>query len=274
MTISILGCGWLGFPLAEHLHTAGHSVNGSTTSPQKIEVLQKKQITPYLLKLDPELNCDNCEKFWNADLLILNIPPGRGRDNPEKYHLHQIKSVIKRLKNSPIDQLIFVSSTSVYPEKPGIVDEIDAQPGKAGRPSGNALLKAEKLLMDQDEFDTTVLRFGGLYGYDRHPVKYLAGRKKVSDGNAPVNLIHRDDCIRIIQQVLEEDVRNEIFNGVSDGHPPKRMYYPAIAKKLELEPPSFTKDEGKNYKVVSNRKLKEILNYTFKHPNPMDTQPQ
>lgn len=274
MTISILGCGWLGLPLGQYLRDAGYSIKGSTTSPSKMDELQKKQITPYLLKLTPELNCDNCDDFWNADLLILNIPPGRGRDNLEEYHLRQIKSVIKKVKASPVERLIFISSTSVYPEKPGIVDEVDTKPGKASRPSGNALLKAEKLLMARDEFDTTVLRFGGLYGYDRHPAKYLAGRKKVSNGNAPVNLIHRDDCIRIIQQVIEEDVRNEIFNGVSDGHPPKRMYYPAIAKKLEVEPPSFKEDEGENYKVVSNRKLKELLNYTFKHPNPMDTQPQ
>jgi nucleoside-diphosphate-sugar epimerase len=270
MTISILGCGWLGLPFAEHLRADGYVIKASTTSPENLELLKGKDINPFLLKLKPQLECESCEEFWNSEALVLNIPLGRGRVNVREYHLHQINAVIKEVKNSPIDCLIFISSTSVYPEKPGIVSEEDAEFNNAVRPSGNALLDAEKKLMDQNQFDTTVIRFGGLYGYDRHPAKYLSGRKNIGKGNAPVNLMHRDDCIAIIQQIIEEDVRNEIFNGVSDGHPPKKMYYPAVADSLDLEPPTFKKDEGKNYKVVSNRKLKELLNYNFKYPNPMD----
>jgi len=270
MMISILGCGWLGLPLAEHFRDAGYSVKGSTTSDDKIELLKGKQIAPFLITLNPELDCDNCDAFWDSDLMVLNIPPGRGRDHIEEYHLKQITTVVEQLKNSPIDQLIFISSTSVYPEKPGIVDEVDTESGNAVRASGNALLKAEKHLLSKDSFDTTVIRFGGLYGYDRHPAKYLAGRENVSKGNAPVNLIHRDDCIGIIDKVISKDIWGEIFNGVSDGHPPKNMYYPAAAQSMGLEPPTFEEDNSKNYKVVSNRKVKEVLGYEFEHPNPMD----
>lgn len=271
MKISILGCGWLGLPLAEQLRDAGHIINGSTTSPQKIELLKGKDINPFLLKLNPQLNCHECDDFWDAKVLVLNIPPSKGRDNVKKYHPKQIESVIKKIKKAPVEQLIFTSSTSVYPEKPGIVDEVDVEHGNAARPSGNALLKAEKLLLSQDKFNTTVLRFGGLYGYDRHPAKYLAGRENISKGNAPVNLIHQDDCVAIIQKIIDEEVTGEVFNGVSDGHPPKYMYYPAAAESLNLEPPTFEEDGEKDYKVVSNRKIKELLNYNFKYPNPMDT---
>lgn len=270
MTISILGCGWLGLPLAEQLRNDDYLVKGSTTSSDKLELLKGKNIIPFLLKLDPELNCNDCDDFWQSDLLVLNIPPGRGRKNVREHHLKQIEAVIEKVKNAPIDRLIFISSTSVYPEKPGIVSEEDIEFGNAVRPSGNALLEAEKKLLNQDKFDTTVIRFGGLYGYDRNPAKYLSGRQNMDKGNAPVNLIHQDDCIAIIQNIIEKDIRNEIFNGVSDGHPPKKMYYPAVANSLGLEPPTFKKDEDKNYKVVSNRKLKEMLNYKFKYPNPMD----
>lgn len=270
MKISILGCGWLGLPLAEHLRDNGHTIKGSTTSREKLELLSGKKITPYLLTLAPDLQCDNCDGFWDSDILILNIPPGRGRDDVEKYHRKQIEAVIERVKNSPINFVIFISSTSVYPEKPGIVSEEDTQHGKASRASGNALLEAEKTLLKQTNFETTIIRFGGLYGYDRHPARYLAGRKNLDKGNAPVNLIHRDDCIGIIDKVITNDIRGEIFNGVSDGHPPRNMYYPAAAKALGLEPPSFKNDKSKGYKIVSNRKLKHLLNYKFKYPNPMD----
>lgn len=269
MTISILGCGWLGLPLAEDLRDAGHFVKGSTTTAEKLELLKGKKITPFLLKLNPALECENCEEFWNSELLILNIPPGRKQKNVESFHERQISAVIEKLNNSPVEFVIFVSSTSVYPEKAGLVDEDDTEEGKAARPSGNALLKAEKMLMKQTHFQTTVLRFGGLYGRDRHPAKYLAGRKDLEKGSAPVNLIHQDDCIGIIREVIDKNIRGEIFNGVSDGHPPREMYYTAAAKSLGLEPPVFKEDKAKNYKIVSNRKLKRLLKYKFQHPNPM-----
>ena len=38
-TITILGCGWLGLPLAQTLVKEGYSVKGSTTTEDKLEVL-------------------------------------------------------------------------------------------------------------------------------------------------------------------------------------------------------------------------------------------
>jgi len=271
MTISILGCGWLGLPLAEHLRDQGHVIKGSTTSTDKLELLNGKNIDPYLLKLTPELECEHCQNFWDADVLVLNIPPGRGKENVEQHHRRQIQAVVEQLQTSTIDFVIFVSSTSVYPEKPGIVSEEDTVNGNAVRSSGNALLQAEQTLKKESAFDTTIIRFGGLYGHDRHPAKYMAGRKNLSKGNAPVNLIHRDDCIGIIKKVIDDNVRGQTFNGVSDGHPPRKMYYPAAAKERDLEPPTFVEDKSKGYKVVSNRKVKQVLGYEFLHPNPMDS---
>lgn len=49
--ISILGCGWLGFPLAKSLLEKGFSINGSTTSVEKIAVLEKAGIHPFLVSL-------------------------------------------------------------------------------------------------------------------------------------------------------------------------------------------------------------------------------
>lgn len=270
MTISILGCGWLGLPLAEHLRDNSYQVKGSTTSPEKLELLSGKKITPFLLKLDPYLECDDCSDFWDADVLVLNIPPGRKREDVEQFHRKQIQAVINELKDSPIKFVIFISSTSVYPKNCGIVSEDETTKGKASRASGNALLRAENMLLKQNDFRTTVIRFGGLYGYDRHPAKYLAGKKNLKNGNAPVNLIHQKDCIGIIHKVIEKEITGEILNGVSDGHPPKKMYYPAAAKVLGMEPPTFEEDQNEKYKIVSNRKVKQILNYKFKHPNPMD----
>lgn len=271
MKISILGCGWLGLPLAESLGKSGHTVKGSTTTKDKIELLKGKNIEPYLLTLDPDLQCRNCEDFWKSDVLVLNIPPGLRSGNTEEYHLKQISSVKEKAEESPISQVVFVSSTSVYPDQSGIVSEEDTGDSEEISPSGRALLKAEHILNEAAGFETTVIRFGGLYGHDRHPAKFLAGRKNLDRGKAPINLIHRDDCVAILKRVIEQNVTGETFNAVSDGHPPREMYYRIAAEKLELDKPVFKNEENgdKNYKVVSNRKLKQELGYHFKHPNPM-----
>ena len=269
MNISILGCGWLGLPLGTHLNNQDHTIYGSTTSPEKIEQLRALGIRPYLIKLSPKPeNPSQLKPFFNTDVLLLNIPPGRKRDNVVDFHTRQIQSVINLISDGTIGFVIFVSSTSVYPKHPGEVSEDDAIPGQAARNSGNALLQAEQLLRQASGFETTVIRFGGLYGGSRHPANYLAGRQNLSRPNAPVNLIHRDDCIGIISQIIEDNITGEVFNAVADAHPTRRRYYSKAAKQLELEIPAFSEDEpDKNFKIVSNKKLKDRLSYQFIHPD-------
>ena len=268
MKISILGCGWLGLPLSKHLIEKNHTIHGSTTSPDKIERIRTLGIKPYLINLNPEPeNPAQLNPFFNTDILVLNVPPGRRRDNVIDFHTRQIQSIIDPISKSTIRFVVFISSTSVYPKNPGMVSEDDTIPGQAGRNSGNALLQTEQLLMQAPQFETTIIRFGGLYGGDRHPAKYLAGRKNMGRANVPVNLIHRDDCIAIIMQIIEENITGEVFNAVADAHPTRKEYYTDAAKKLGMELPSFSEDEpDKNHKIVSNQKLKERLSYQFIYP--------
>ena len=49
--ISLLGCGWLGLPLAKSLLEKGFLVNGSTTSEDKISILKREGIRPFLISL-------------------------------------------------------------------------------------------------------------------------------------------------------------------------------------------------------------------------------
>lgn len=268
MKISILGCGWLGLALAKHLVRRNHLLKGSTTAEEKVDELRSHYIEPYIIDLSPEIeNPKLVQEFWNSHILVLNIPPGRKRADVVNFHTRQIQNIIDHVEGGSIQHVIFASSTSVYPPSAGLVYEENAIPGKASRPSGNALLEAEMMLRRSTHFATTILRFGGLFGANRHPVKYMAGRKNIGKANAPVNLIHRDDCIAIITQIIEEHIRGETFNAVSDGHPPRKKYYTEIAKQQGLEPPTFRNEAtNNNYKTVSNEKIKKLLSYSFIHP--------
>lgn len=270
MTVSILGCGWLGFPAAIHLLHEGITVKGSTTDPDKLSKLKSAGITPFLINITDRLECADCDLFWNSDILLLNIPPGRSKPDTFSRHTAQVNTVIRNVIKHGIDWVIYASSTSVYSKYGGLKDEKDTDPATTSSESGRTLLKCEELLLNRNEFDTTVIRFGGLYGYDRNPVKYLAGKKNLKEGNKPINLIHQDDCIRIIYEIMKQDSRNTIYNAVADDHPPRSEYYKSAAEHYGLEIPEFPDDTRSNYRIVSNEKLKRELDYQFLYPNPMD----
>ncbi|RUA14157.1 MAG: short-chain dehydrogenase, partial [Flavobacteriia bacterium] len=46
-SIGVLGCGWLGLPLAQRLVESGFEVHGTTTSIEKVQQLQRLGIVPY-----------------------------------------------------------------------------------------------------------------------------------------------------------------------------------------------------------------------------------
>ena len=51
------------------------------------------------------------------------------------------------------------------------------------------------MLMGHPGIDTTMIRFSGLIGYDRIPIKSIKRKKLVLNPDCPLNLIHRDDCV-------------------------------------------------------------------------------
>ncbi|WP_222982992.1 NAD-dependent epimerase/dehydratase family protein [Flagellimonas meishanensis] len=254
--IGILGCGWLGFPLATTLLENAYEVHGSTTSKGKISVLREAGIIPYQLILSEEKIDGNISKFLgHIDILIIDIPPGLRGKNSENF-VGKIKLLIHEIEKSQVRRIIFVSSTSVYGDEQGEVSE--ASVPEPTSESGKQLLECEHLLMNAEEFQATIIRFGGLIGPDRHPVTMLSGRENVFNGNAPVNLIHRDDCILLITTIIKNNYWGEIFNGVYPSHPSKREYYTSEAKKRGIPLPKYPQNTAPlSGKIVVGKNFKE-----------------
>jgi nucleoside-diphosphate-sugar epimerase len=270
-TISIIGCGWLGLPLARHLIRAGYHIKGSTTREEKLSGLENAGIEPWLLTLNPGLKCrPDAASLLEADVLVVNIPPGRSREDVVSYHKLQMSNLITAVAASTVRFVVFVSSTSVYPDLNREVQEEDAGVEEG---SGRALLEAEQMLFARPEFSTTVVRLAGLYGYGRHPVNHLAGKTNLANARSPVNLVHRDDCVRVISSVIRKNVRGQIFSVCSDRHPSRKDLYTAMAVRFGLTPPQFAENGKAGFKVVSNSRLKAHLNYEFLYPDPMEEAP-
>ncbi len=263
-SISILGCGWLGLPLAKSLIESGYYVKGSTTQKSKLPELKKEGVEAYRIELIPEIQEEEIQEFLCSSILIINIPPG-AQKHGDNFHLLQMKNLLPAIRKSPLEKILFVSSISVYGSEQGKVnEETNPLPDK---PSGKVLLEVENYLRKQSPFKVTILRLAGLIGEDRHPVKFLAGKQNLSGGDVPINLIGQADCIGIIKEVLRQQVWGEIFNAAADDHTPRGIFYPQMARVFALEPPTFLNESRqRNNKIVGNQKVKKMLNYAFQYP--------
>ena len=111
-SISILGCGWLGLPLAKILVKKGYSIKGSTTSEVKIEKLKSIGVQPFIINLgNRDFEFDN---FLSSEVLIIAIPSKNVAD---------FKNLISHIEISKIKKVLFISSTSVYPNSNSIVTD-------------------------------------------------------------------------------------------------------------------------------------------------------
>ncbi|CAM3348464.1 SDR family oxidoreductase [Aequorivita lipolytica] len=262
-TISIVGLGWLGQPLAYRLATLGYTVKGSVTTVAKAALLQQNGFDAYPVEISENgIEGEIKALLNNTDYLMIMIPPGLRKNTGADYVL-KMAHLLAAINESSVSKIILVSSTSVYDDSQGNVTEKDEP--KPQTIAGKQLRQVEELFINSEGLQTTIVRFGGLIGGSRNPAKYLAGRKDLADGNASVNLIHRDDCINILVEILKQDAFGNVFNAVNPDHPKKSDYYIQKTKELGLEPPTFAENSTDEvYKRVDSENLKSILNYSFK----------
>jgi len=251
-TISILGSGWLGLPLAKYFVQQGYEVKASTRSIARQAEIETENIRSFVVDIDLD---SDFEAFLQADILLVNIT---------SKNIKGFKRLIKEVEKSPIDKVIFVSSTSVYKNTNKLVSEADGAENQQSE-----LFQIENLFRKCTRIETTIIRFAGLFGYNRHPGRFFAQRP-IPQPDAPVNLIHRDDCINIIDRIVKQEQWGEVFNACADTHPSKREFYSHARELMGLPAPAMGNSEQAGFKVISNEKVKLALNYTFIHADLMD----
>ncbi|WOK04991.1 SDR family oxidoreductase [Imperialibacter roseus] len=259
-SVSVLGCGWLGLPLARHLLQNGFKIKGSTTSPEKLALLKKTGIEPFLIQLSDGGDYSQLSDFLTSDILIVNYPPGVRKGGAEQFR-NSFGILLDSVAKSLVGKIIYISSTSVYPNTNEVVsEEMQLLPDSE---AGKVLLDAEDRLRKLDGKEVIILRMAGLIGHDRQPARFFAGKKGLANGEELVNLIHRDDCVNIIHKMIEGQASGDTFNCCSDTHPPKRDFYTKASEVLGIVLPQFAASDVTSFKIVSNEKLKSQLKYNF-----------
>ena len=264
-TCSIIGLGWLGTPLAQRLQQAGIAVRGNTTTPEKVPLLRQKGIDAHLLRLNPAPE-DELTYLLDADYLVVNVPPKAGQ-NGDEFHPEQMRLLAKQVRTSRIQHVLYVSSTSVYPELNREMTEADVvTPEQSAAP---ALVRAEQhwLALSPGK-KVTIVRCGGLMGGSRIPGKYVAGRT-VDTGNVPVNYIHQTDAVGILVAVIEQGFAGT-FNAVAPQHPMREAIYRKSCADFGYVLPTFVQpDVPVPFKTINGDKLTQTTGYVFVHPDPL-----
>lgn len=256
-TISILGGGWLGAPLAEALEKKGYNIKISTASEENHKRLLEMGKSVYQVNVKSEQIIGTAvQAFLEADILIINITPNR-----EELDKEQFASLLPLIETSTIQKVLFVSSTSVYPNVNRMVSEDEDIEIKT-----HHLYRSEQFLSSNKHFETTVVRMAGLIGGRRHPGRFFQRTGLIKNANAPVNLIHRVDCIKIIEQIIEQEVWGMTFNACSDTHPLKKDFYPIAARSIGLDAPKVVLETESAFKIVDNQKVKRVLQLDLTYP--------
>ncbi len=267
--VSVIGLGWLGMPLALHLQSMGYKVMGSVTTPGKRQRMVEAGLEARVMRLDPEPAGEDYEDLFRADILVINIapgvPPSVTAPDPDLY-ARQIASVRDLALKHGVQQIIYISSTSVYPDNNGIVRETDKVTEE--NTGSKSIFRAEEAIRTSGAYALTVLRLGGLIGGNRIPGKHFSGKEQVA-GHPPVNYIHRDDAVRLIGWVIEKELWRETFNGIAPAHPSRRSVYECNAALLGFDlPASYEHPPVTPWKEVAADKIVHS-GFRFTYPDPL-----
>ena len=263
-TVLVLGCGWLGMALARQLAASGHRVLGTTTTPDNLPIMAAAGIEGHLLRLGSDYGAP-AEALLHrllsaADVLVLNVPP---RAAAAGAYPALLRPIHRTVAAAGTPHVLFVSSTSVYPNEPRVMRETDAI---STRDAASDVLRAEGHFVPRyGQWKSTVVRLGGLIGPERAPGRFLAGRQGLDQGNAPVNLVHLTDVVGVLSCIIERGAWGHTFNVCADQHPRRHDFYPAAAQFLNLTAPTFKDEQGVSGKTIDSSLVRSIVPYQFKH---------
>jgi nucleoside-diphosphate-sugar epimerase len=254
--VSIIGLGWLGLPLAQALQSLEYEVTGSCTSSDKSQLLNEAGIPAYVWRGGSgiDLPAALC-----ARTVIVTLPPSRCHD-----YLALLQQLLSQLLGAGCQHLVLISSTAIYGAEAAGSEVSAPQPDSI---RGERMARAEDLVRSAGFAHWAIVRPAGLFGPGRHPGRFLSGQS-TDDGSTPVNLVHQQDVVGILCQILQQQAWGQIFNACAPGHPSRREFYTRACERLGVMPPLFGDVAGKA-KQIDGSKVERVLGYVYQIPDPL-----
>ncbi|GEM52650.1 hypothetical protein ACTS95_11445 [Empedobacter brevis] len=233
----IIGKGWLGKRLENELE-----------NEFMIETTKRVSDTENCFSID--FDAYKAEKITtDYDFIIVTIPFGRRNnfDDLQKRFNHLIQYI-----GAYENQLILLSTTSIYSESSGEISE------------ENNLIDPYYSIENQlkEKYNQLViLRLGGLMGDDRYLSNYL--NFDTPNLKQVVNHIHYKDVCQIIEKIITTNKNNAIYNVVAPEHPTKEE---VLEYQLNRK---IIPSKNRIGRVISSQKIQTEFNYEFLYPNPI-----
>ncbi|MCE0484705.1 MAG: NAD-dependent epimerase/dehydratase family protein [Methylacidiphilales bacterium] len=255
--VLIIGCGYIGRPLALRLKARGGDVTGWVHSTSSAEALMKQKLARVIVGSVGD------ERIWKGmkddyDVVVQCASSGRG--GAEAYQEVYLRGAVNVNRYLPIARQIFVSSTAVYGQTGGewVREESPAEPGTE---TGKILRLAEKTALLGHGM---VVRSSGIYGPGRKISleKLRRGEAVIEgDGTRWMNRIHQSDLVSALEHLIGKGDIGQIYNATDDVPVTENEFYLWCSEFLQKPipphgPVNRERKRGVTSKRVSNAKLR------------------
>jgi 2-alkyl-3-oxoalkanoate reductase len=258
MNIFLAGAtGAVGRSLIPLLTSRGHTVTGTTRSPQKADALRALGAEPVVLDGLDRRGVLAAVADARPDAIVNQMTALSGLSDMRKFEREF--ALTNRLRTEGTEHLleaaratgverVIVQSYAGWPyaRTGGSVkteeDPLDPDPPKQLRATLDAIRRQEELVTAAGG---VALRYGGFYGPGTGMTpggeqwEALQARKfpLVGDGGGVWSFIHIEDAAAAVVAVLEHWTPGEIYNIVDDDPAPVREWLPAVAAAIGAPPP-------------------------------------
>jgi shikimate kinase/nucleoside-diphosphate-sugar epimerase len=272
MQVLVVGCGYIGAPLAKMMKEAGAEVVGVTRSEKSaLELSQELGVELRAGDVGDMTWMQSLANEYKFDVVIhCASSSGGGAEAYQRVFVDGVTALTHCFHKA---HLIFVSSTSVYCQMNGeIVDETSE--ASTERETARLLVTAEQIVL---KHGGAVARLAGIYGpYRFHSLKkVIRGEATVEVNHVAtegrwVNQIHQEDAISALIQLATQKITG-IYNIVDDKPTLQRPMMELLvqlfnAPAVQIVAANTERKRGWSHKSVSNRKMKAV-GWQLKYPH-------
>lgn len=272
MSLLIVGCGYVGRPVAAAWLSSGQAVAAVTRGGDSVATLERAGIQPVVADwLDSGIQW---QIPFQPSCALVAVPHREDERFGVDTHIVGLQNLMARCPE--LKRLIVLSTTGVYHQHDGgWVDE--QSPTEPTRIGPQIALAAERWLRDKcGERLATSLRLAGIYGPGRVPLlAKLRERAPIPVGEGSLNLIHLDDITSTIVRLLESLPQSPLYV-LADGRPvERRQFYLDAARIFQTPEPQFVEasaESSRGARSESNKRInpaKILREYqiTLRYPN-------
>ena len=285
--VLIVGCGDVGLRTARLLNGRVRLL-ALTSSPQRVDLLRQRGITPLQGNLD---RAGSLARLAGVATRVVHLAPPRSDDNAQWWRDLRTVALLRALRSrTPPQAFVYGSTSGVYGDCKGerVAETRAVQPGT---PRAQRRVDAETAVRHfgrAAHVRSCILRIPGIYAPDRAGgtprERLLKGTPVLQDADdVYTNHIHADDLARAVVAALWRGQPQRVYNASDDSALKMGEYFDLAADLYGLaRPPRVAREAAQDQlslmllsfmgesRRLDNHRLRRELRLQLKHPTVLD----